>query len=167
MLLMFCLNGPNSAVLYAKDYFEVMCKILLRLGARPLGGYVQAYCYTPTYLTNASLQVTAHDDSILRVHEPKRPNPNTLTHDVQLIDYHSKLEQTPELMSVAVASRLTGQRIAVHVDTRHVESLNRPVCRASQHSPLAAFLHNDEYVLKIVGSIACILVIYLGKSNAD
>lgn len=105
------------------------------------------------------------ESSLFRVYEAKRPEQNLLVHDVQLLDYHWKLDELVDPMSIIVVSKLTEQRIKVQVRTPSTfETFSRSVCQVSKHSPLVTLLYNYRNALTIIGSMVVIFAVtFYGK----
>ncbi|KAF2893731.1 hypothetical protein ILUMI_12425, partial [Ignelater luminosus] len=99
------------------------------------------------------------DKNLLHVSEPERPEQNLLTYEIKLLDYHWKLDELGDPMSLKVRSKLTNQLIKVHVRTHSMGEFKGPQCPVSKHSPLISFLYNHRQTLAILISMLVIFAI--------
>lgn len=69
--------------------------------------------------------MTPFDSNIIHVGPADRSKKNTLKYSIRLLDYHWKLDELEDPMSVLVVSKLSEQTVKVHIAT---SSKARPGC---------------------------------------
>ncbi|XP_045469275.1 nuclear pore membrane glycoprotein 210 isoform X1 [Harmonia axyridis] len=99
------------------------------------------------------LMVFPSDSSILYVSNGKTDGYRVI-HDIQVLDYHWRLADVSDAMSIIIVSRLTNQTFPVLVKVKSGFSMGE-ACLAKQ-APIMAFLHKYRHSLAIICSMLVI-----------
>ncbi|KAF5274371.1 hypothetical protein FQA39_LY07251 [Lamprigera yunnana] len=101
------------------------------------------------------VQVLPTDKQMLHVHSVDRSETNILKYKIDLLDYHWKLDELKEPLTVIVTSPLTDQIIKVHVKL----DFSGETEKGFYHSPILTLIYNYRHLLIIIGSMLVLFFI--------
>lgn len=103
------------------------------------------------------VMLKAVDSSVINVADSSRPEKNVLVFDIQLLDYHPKMDEMPEHMSVVLTSPLTEQTGKILINAKAIgNNFGRLSCPADNRSPFGALFSNYPQFIVIIVSMAII-----------
>lgn len=101
----------------------------------------------------------AKDKSLLDVGDPVWECKNLLTFEVRLLDYHWKLEELGDPLSINIISKVTDQTLKVLVRVPGINKFDRDQCAAGRTSAITAFFIHYRHTLTIIISMIVIFFV--------
>ncbi|KAK4884343.1 hypothetical protein RN001_000614 [Aquatica leii] len=120
----------------------------------PEGSYSAPLIIRGVNLVLDQVQVLPVDKNLLNVKSGDRSEANVLTHVIELLDYHWKLDELGDPLTIIVSSPLTNQVIKVYVTFKKTGNLLGTTEKGFfQHSPLVTFFYTYRQLIAVAASM--------------
>ncbi|KAI4468828.1 nuclear pore membrane glycoprotein [Holotrichia oblita] len=105
------------------------------------------------------VSVTAADGNLLGVYDVERTTSNQLKHNIKLLDYHWKLSEFDEPLTLNLHSKVSDERGKVHVKIASPDRFSRHECAAGGRTALSSIIYNYRQFIAIVASMLVIFFV--------